>query len=61
MLRDRYRAVEARKAALGLPSDCMARFRNDDSRRTPEKIALLKTIAEQARADGKDPLFPSNY
>lgn len=61
MLVDQYRRLEARKAELGLPSDCMRPFRNDDARRTPEKVALLKAVAENARARGREPMFPSNY
>jgi hypothetical protein len=59
-IREKERWLEARIHELGLTQDDFIRARNNGSRRTPEKRALLRRIEEEARRRGRPLPFPSN-
>ncbi len=52
--------VTARKQALGI-TDQDPLALNDGSRRTDSKRALLQAIADNARAQGREPTFKANF
>ncbi len=52
--------VIARKQALGI-TDQDPLALNDGSRRTDSKRALLQAIADNARAQGREPTFKANF
>jgi hypothetical protein len=55
-LEDQERWLAQRKAELGLEGRDYVPV-NNGSRRTPEKRALLQTIHDNARAQGREPSF----
>lgn len=57
---DYKRELEARLRALGyLGTDFVTP--NSGASRTPEKRNLLRALAEDARARGREPTFKANY
>jgi len=52
--------VTARKRELGI-TDQEPLALNDGSRRTESKRALLQAIADNARAQGREPKFKANF
>ena len=52
--------VTARKQELGI-TDQEPLALNDGSRRTLSKRALLQAIADNARAQGREPKFKANF
>ena len=59
-IKDHIAWVTARKQALGI-TDQEPLALNDGSRRTPSKRALLQAIADNARAQGREPKFKANF
>lgn len=59
-LQEFIEAVDARKRALGVTDDDIARARNSGRRRTAEKREFLEQIQERARERGVEPL-PANF
>lgn len=51
--------VAERKIERGIAADELPR--NNGSRRTPEKRALLRIINDNARACGREPAFQANF
>jgi hypothetical protein len=61
-LKEKERQLIARKAELGgISEEQIARARNQGTRRTPEKRALLEEIAAEARRQGREPPFISRF
>jgi hypothetical protein len=59
-INDHIAWVTARKRELGI-TDQEPLALNDGSRRTPSKRALLQAIADNARAQGREPTFKANF
>ncbi len=59
-LQEFIEAVEARKRALGITDEDIARARNSGRQRTPEKREFLAQIQERARDRGVEPI-PANF
>ena len=55
VLRDHIDRIQPRRAELGMPEDDSA-LRNPGTGRTPEKVALLQSIASRARSAGHEPV-----
>ena len=59
-IRDHEAWLAARKQALGLTGrDLLPR--NDGRRRTDSKRRLLQAIADNARAQGREPIFKAEF
>ncbi|BBK44555.1 hypothetical protein STVA_45750 [Allostella vacuolata] len=58
-LEEQARRIAARMAELGI--DFLVVPPNAGSRRTPEKRALLQVIADNARAQGREPAFAAKF
>jgi hypothetical protein len=59
-LEDYERRLEERKKALGYTGNDFV-MPNSGISRTPEKRALLKELADMARASGREPPFKANF
>ena len=59
-IKDHVAWVTARKRELGI-TDQEPLALNDGSRRTLSKRALLQAIADNARAQGREPKFKANF
>lgn len=59
-LEDYERELEERKKALGYTGNDFV-MPNSGVSRTPEKRALLKELADTARAQGRAPRFKANF
>ncbi len=57
---DYERELEERLRALGYTGNDFV-MPNSGVSRTPEKRALLKTLADMARASGREPPFKANF
>lgn len=53
--------LEERKRALGIDRARFEAARNNGTRRTPEKRALLQALADEARRQGRKPSFEANF
>jgi hypothetical protein len=53
--------LDERKRELGLTEADFVRARNNSSRRTPEKRALLRRLAEESERSGRPLRFPANF
>jgi hypothetical protein len=60
-LDDYERALEQRVRAAGFEPGTAFVARNDGSRRTAEKRALLSALADGARAAGNEPTFKAKF
>ena len=59
-IKDHVARITARRQALGM-TDQEPLALNDGSRRTESKRALLQAIADNARAQGREPRFKANF
>ena len=60
-LKEREMFLEERKRALGITPARIKYARNNGSRRTPAKQALLKAVKDEARLQGRQTPFAANF
>jgi hypothetical protein len=60
-MREKAKRLQERKCALGIDDVRLAAARNQGASRTPAKRALLQTLSNEARRQGRELPFAANF